>query len=63
MSEHNLTDEDLEAIDRIVEGGLDRQHGEALLGMLGDSGELRRDADRALLDALSRTQFGDDDAV
>jgi hypothetical protein len=43
MSEQydHLTDEDLEAIERIVDGGLDRQHGEHILGMVNHVSEQR----------------------
>jgi hypothetical protein len=58
MSEQydDLTDEDLDAIDRIVEGGLDRQHGEGLLQMWQERHERREQEDRALLDALFRAE-------
>jgi hypothetical protein len=35
----HLTDDDFEAIERIVEGGLDRQHGEHILGLVNHANE------------------------
>jgi hypothetical protein len=63
VSERDLTSEEIEAIDCIVEGGLDRQHGELLLQMWQEGHERREQEDRALLDALSRAQSGGDDAA
>jgi hypothetical protein len=38
----HLIDEDFEAIERIMEGGLDRQHGEHILGLVNHANEQRQ---------------------
>jgi hypothetical protein len=59
----HLNDEDIEAIDQIWEGSFDQKHGEGILSAIDGADKRREDADRALLDALSRAQSGGDDAA
>ena len=56
MSEYgeHLTDEDLEAIEAIVDGSVHRQHGEALLAMFQEGDKRHEEQARSLLDAIGR---------
>jgi hypothetical protein len=59
----HLTDEDFEAIERIVEGGLDRQHGEHILDAVADHAERQGPEGDPVLQLLSRaheTKPGDE---
>jgi hypothetical protein len=49
-----LTDEDLEAIDAIVEGSRNRQMGEHILRMAEDAERRSSEQGQALLDTISR---------
>ena len=65
MSEnYHLTDEDLEAIDRIVEGSVERAHGEQIPELLEGANEKRsqRDPLIELLEKAHRERPGDDAA-
>jgi hypothetical protein len=58
MSEQydHLSDEDLEAIERIVDGGVDRQHGEHILGMVRGLNEKQPDPLLKLLERAHQAQ-------
>jgi hypothetical protein len=52
-----LTDEDLEAIERIVEEGTRRTHGEALLHTIEGADERKQETTRSLLDTIARARL------
>jgi hypothetical protein len=56
---HPLTDNDLEAsfADRIVEGSVNRAHGEHILSMVNDANKSRDEATHSLLDAITQARL------
>jgi hypothetical protein len=51
-----LSDKDIEAINHILEGSLERAHGEGILNAIGDSSKSRYQAAQDLLDAIARAK-------
>jgi hypothetical protein len=49
-----LSDEDLELIDTIAEGAIDRKHGEAILHIYQEGERLKQAQTRSLLDAIGQ---------
>lgn len=58
----HLTDEDLEAIERIVEGSLERQHGQDLLAVMDGAEERHEEQARSLLDAISQATMAQEES-
>jgi hypothetical protein len=56
-----LTDEDLAAISDIVEGSVQRQHGEALLAMFQEANKRHEEQARSLLDAIARARMAQEE--
>jgi hypothetical protein len=56
-----LTDEDLEAVDRIVEGADRRQMGEHILHLWQEGRKHREEETRSLLDAIGRARMAQED--
>ena len=62
MSEESYrTDEDLQAIDQIVEGSYDRQMGEHILALWKDGRERQEEETRSLLDAIGQARMAQED--
>ena len=62
MSEYgHLTDEDLEAIERIVDGSIQRQHGEAILAAFDEDNKRREEQARSYLDAIAQARMAQED--